>query len=196
MLLASRTFWRFFFHTTAPRRWLIAFVALLVFGYAVSVLGYVRSIPEIGLRFGFRTKIQQPDRDSYRADQGPLPADDDTIKIVGNREVNNWGQLLQSLAAINGEAETHDDWSDVSPGLARNIRVAGQQWVWIQYEKPLPDGGLGSVWAKVERVPFEALLPSVLWFFLKGSLFVIGAWLWSKRPEGRSPMHLFLLCTV
>jgi transcriptional regulator with GAF, ATPase, and Fis domain len=148
------------------------------------------------LRFGFRTKIQEPDRDSYCADQGPLPADDDTIKIVGNKEVKHWGQLLQSLAAINGEPEDHDDWSDVSPGLARNIRVAGQQWVWIQYEKSQPDGELGSVWAKVERVPFEALLPSVLWFFLKGSLFVIGAWVWWKRPEDRSAMQFFLLCMV
>ncbi|MFL5241113.1 MAG: sigma 54-interacting transcriptional regulator [Gemmataceae bacterium] len=39
-------------------------------------------------------------------------------------------------------------------------------------------------------------MPSILWLILKGSLFVIGAWVLWKRPEDRSAMQFFLLCMV
>src|SRR5262249_51246647 len=53
-----------------------------------------------------------------------------------------------------------------------------------------------SVWCRLGKPPVETLVPSVLWFFLKLGLFLVGALVFWKRPEDRSAAQFFLLCIV
>jgi transcriptional regulator with GAF, ATPase, and Fis domain len=46
----------------------------------------------------------------------------------------------------------------------------------------------------VGQTPAETLVPSILWFFLKIGLFLVGAIVFWKRPEDRSAQQFFLLC--
>jgi transcriptional regulator with GAF, ATPase, and Fis domain len=183
------------------RRLIILVVAILASLYAIAVLAYVRSIPEIGLRFGFGTNIQHVDLSALRPDQGPLPVAGDFVKAIGNDFViEHWGHVQQRIAYINDEhQEPIESWTPHLSAKTRNLLIDGEHWVWVQYQRNSVKGNekkLASAWARVDKVSFEALLPSILWFFLKGGLFVIGAWVLWKRPNDRSALQFFLLCMV
>jgi transcriptional regulator with GAF, ATPase, and Fis domain len=183
------------------RRLIILVVAILASAYAIAVLAYVRSIPEIGLRFGFGTNIQHVELGALRPDAGPLPETGDSIKRIGNDfAIEHWGHVQQRIAYINDERkESIESWTPDLSDETRNILIDGEHWVWVQYQRNSVEGSeekLASAWARVDKVSFEALLPSILWFFLKGGLFVIGAWVLWKRPNDRSALQFFLLCMV
>ncbi|HZY88542.1 MAG TPA: sigma 54-interacting transcriptional regulator, partial [Gemmataceae bacterium] len=59
-----------------------------------------------------------------------------------------------------------------------------------------PGAGRHSVWCRLGHSPVETLVPSVLWFFLKIGLFVVGAVVFWKRPGDRSAAQFFLFCIV
>src|SRR5439155_16375711 len=45
-------------------------------------------------------------------------------------------------------------------------------------------------------LPLEEMLPTLLWFFLKLALFVIGAMVFWKRPNEPTAAQFFLLCII
>src|SRR5262249_12823619 len=51
-------------------------------------------------------------------------------------------------------------------------------------------------WCRLGRLPLEELVPSVLWFFLKITLFLVGALVLWKRPADTGAAVFFLLCIV
>ncbi len=55
-------------------------------------------------------------------------------------------------------------------------------------------GAEHTVWLRLGPAPAETFLPSVLWFFLKIGLFLVGAIVFWKRPGDRSAGQFFLLC--
>ena len=63
----------------------------------------------------------------------------------------------------------------------------------VEYER---GGEHRAAWVRLTHSPVETLVPSVLWFFLKIGLFVVGALVFWKRPDDRSAAQFFLLCIV
>jgi transcriptional regulator with GAF, ATPase, and Fis domain len=91
-----------------------------------------------------------------------------------------------------------------------NRKTAGQElpsWakagdgclhVLVQFERqqPGPKPALIAGWCVLGRLPLEELVPTVLWFFVKVMLFLVGALVWWKRPTDQAATQFFLLCVV
>src|SRR5262245_60291237 len=82
------------------RRLLIVLAGFLVCGYALSVLFYVLSVPDIGLRCVFTPTITRvfPGYCYPEPEHQTIPERGDTIVQVGDQRVeDNWLQYLRKL---------------------------------------------------------------------------------------------------
>ncbi len=158
----------------ARRRLSILLAALLVCLYAVGVLGYVLSIPDIGLRCAFSLEVQRaydgyfelPSGQHYRDLEGK------TIVRVGDRPVENWPQFLRTLLDLPRDQPV--------PVVLRST-----------------DGGPDeTLLCRAGPLPVSRLAPSIVWFFLKAGLFLVGALLLWQRPGDRAAVVFFWLCVV
>src|SRR5207244_3421664 len=70
-----------------------------------------------------------------------------------------------------------------------------QEVVRVVYERP-GSTARRVAWCRLGRSPLETLVPSVLWFFLKIGLFVVGAIVFWQRPGDRSAAQFFWLVLV
>src|SRR5260370_33485626 len=70
--------------------------------YALTVLWYVYSMPDIGLRTAFDTSVKRFEGDSRPTLVGldVEPKDEDRIVKLGKDAVRTWPQLLQALNAL------------------------------------------------------------------------------------------------
>src|SRR4051794_31861304 len=74
------------------RRGLLILAGIGAFSYAVTVLLYVQSIPDIGLRSAFSPAIKgQP-----QPIEGDIPHEGDIVTMVGDITVNTWADLLNA----------------------------------------------------------------------------------------------------
>ncbi|HZY86745.1 MAG TPA: hypothetical protein VFE78_18065, partial [Gemmataceae bacterium] len=193
----------------ARRRLWIVVAAFLVCGYAAGVLGYVLGRPEIGIRCAFTPVVNHfyPEF-LYPEGQSPLPEgqtplqEGDRIVRLGGQPVENWSQYLRKLGRLRDEpaeavaALPAEDQSG-TPAGKDFVLLDGQRLVRVEYERAGgPGAGRHSVWCRLGHSPVETLVPSVLWFFLKIGLFVVGAVVFWKRPEDRSAAQFFLFCIV
>ena len=149
--------------------------AILVCFYAVSVLYFARSVPDIGLHTAFKCIVNRVDRDHVRP-TGPLvPEQEDVITHVNGRETPTWPDLLRELARI---AQTEDEE------------------VLVRLKRPRTNNEVFTAWCRIDRAALESMLPAVLWFFLKFGLFLVGVLVFWKRPNDRSAAQFFVLSVV
>src|SRR5947209_5531720 len=81
----------------ARRRLLIVVSACLVGGYALGVLGYVLTTPEVGVRCAFTPVVNYFYSEFlYPEDQEPLREGDRIVQLAG-QPVGDWSQLLRKL---------------------------------------------------------------------------------------------------
>ncbi len=179
------------------RKLLLAGAGVFVCLYAVSVLWYVHSVPDIGLRCTFSPEIKHID-DHYFVDPTPeaVPQLDDRLVQVADKPIAEagpqvWSQitLLRALVALRDSPIADQD-----PNLVR-LGQNGQKEVRVTFERHA-DGRRRHVWCRLGLVPAADLLPSVLWFFLKLGLFAVGVLVFWKRPGDASAAQFFLLCLV
>jgi transcriptional regulator with GAF, ATPase, and Fis domain len=186
----------------ARRRFAVIVAAVFVWCYALGVLTYVLLTPEIGLRCAFTPVVNDFDPDFlYPRDQARLHVGDEIMQL-GDRDVrSDWLELLRKLLDLNNEpaeevtslpAEPPDD--KVPAAGPTTILLDGQRLVRVLYHRPGESKKTHTVWLRVGTTPAETLVPSVLWFFLKIGLFLVGAIVFWKRPEDRSAQQFFLLC--
>src|SRR5262249_6380420 len=184
------------------RKLLLILAAILVCFYAVSVLCYVYWIPDIGLRCAFNPTVQRVHPDYPRSANGrfPLPEPGDLIVQVGDRPVMSWPQLLKALVALRQTAPVPvNSLAEAEEQHVICASLEGEKLVRVQFERPRPNSdprGSFTSWCLVGRLPLEDLVPSILWFFLKGGLFLVGALVFWKRPTDISARQFFLLCIV
>ncbi len=186
------------------RLWVVA-AGFLVCAYAAGVLGYVLLRPEVGIRCAFTPEVNHfyPEF-LYPENQPPLQQGDRVVELAGRR-VENWSQFLRKLTRLREEPAEEvpglkaADLLGEPPALAGKnyLLLDGQRVVRVRYERPDgPDAGPHSAWCRLGHSPVETLVPSVLWFFLKVGLFLVGAVVFWKRPEDRSAAQFFLFCIV
>jgi transcriptional regulator with GAF, ATPase, and Fis domain len=175
------------------RRFLIVLAAFLLCGYAIGVIGYVRSTPELGIRTAFTPVVNRfyPEF-LYPSDQEPLEIGDKIIGVA-DRQIDNWSQFLTKQLELR-EAEprpaTRAELAESGPGY---LDLDGQRIVRVTY---LRGGHERQAWCRLGPAPLETILPSILWFFVKIGLFIVGAIVYWKRPEDRSARQFFVLCIV
>jgi transcriptional regulator with GAF, ATPase, and Fis domain len=186
----------------ARRKLAIVAATFLVFAYAGGVLLYVMRTPDIGVRCAFTPVVNQFNSDFLFSTETrpsePLRGDDEIVQI-GDQPVSNWAQILHALTELRNQRGETGAPADLEPNSRKtHLIVEGQEIIRVRYRHAAdnPKDEPHEVWLRVGRLPLETLIPSVLWFFLKLSLFAVGAIVFWKRPEDRSAGQFFVLCLV
>lgn len=185
----------------ARRHAVIVAAAFLVFGYAGGVLSYVVLSPEIGIRSVFAPVVSHfhpeflyPDTQQHSLAAG------DQIVWVGEKRIKNWPDLLRALRDVGAQPAVAVDLETFLQDSERKdlagvvILPDGQKVVRVRAKTG--EAEPRDVWCRIGHPPAENLLPSLLWFFLKIGLFVVGAIVFWKRTEDRAAAQFFLLCIV
>jgi len=183
----------------ARDRLAIVAATVLVFAYAGGVISYVMMMPDIGVRCAFTPVVNQFNDRFYfaPASQGARPpSGDDKIVRIGGVDVSNWAQILHELNVLRSSKVETGTIQDLRPEAGKtHLIVDGNEIVRVGYQSAA-DGVTHEVWLRVDRPPYETLVPSILWFLLKIILFAVGAIVFWKRPEDRSATLFFLFCLV
>lgn len=180
------------------RRGFLIFVGFLSCVYALIVLFYVPTVPDLGLQTVFGTTLRKTPpgpflKDGQSEGERRLEKGDKLVQ-VGNLDIANWSDVLNAPFKLRDSR-------------LREALASGTELPWAQLDK---DDG---VWVKVEfenekenqrfvdwrplvKLPIEDLVPSVLWFFLKMLLFTVGALVLWKRPADSAAAQFFVLCVV
>jgi DNA-binding NtrC family response regulator len=158
----------------ARSRVFILLASALVCVYAVSVLWYALGIPEIGLRCAFSLDVQRALPGFFELPEGKSYHDLEGKRIVrlDGGPVESWPQLLRTLRDLPDDHPVRVDLEDPDHTPA------------------------ASLVCRPARLPLAVLAPSILWFFLKLGLLVVGALVFWNRPGDRSAARFFWLCIV
>jgi transcriptional regulator with GAF, ATPase, and Fis domain len=197
---------RTFFRHLLTRRGLLILAGLFVFFNALGVLLYVQSVPSLGLRTAFGTALKAgPRKDLYHANQAgdPTPQAGDRVVRVGDLTIDTWPRLLTApqhfqRRLANSPPNPVPPWAQA---WAR-VRPDGDEEVLdikVTFQRPAKGNDPAQTfegWCELRRLPFGELAPSVLWFFLKITLFVVGALVLWNRPDDRAAAQFFLVCVV
>jgi transcriptional regulator with PAS, ATPase and Fis domain len=158
-------------------------------------------MPDLGVRCGFSTEINQ----IYPGYHQFLPKDGssdivevrkgDIVRQVGMQRVELWPQLLRALYELTA-SQSATDLQEAEARGQNYTSVGGDRWVRLVIDRPTgPESQRRyAIWCRIDRLPSEELIPSIVWFFLKIGLFVIGAVVFWKRPNDQAAAQFFLLC--
>jgi transcriptional regulator with GAF, ATPase, and Fis domain len=167
---------------------MLVLAGILVCAYAMAVVAYVQSIPDLGLRSAFGTTIRGSPR-GFQPENGGLEArEGDQVIKVGEKDILTWPDLLSAPRDLHKELSKPE--SRPRP-WARRIHGVDQVLVTFQRGTTTFAG-----WCVLERLPLEEMVPTVLWFFLKLMLFLVGALVLWKRPTDRAAAQFFCLCVA
>jgi transcriptional regulator with GAF, ATPase, and Fis domain len=114
------------------------------------------------------------------------------VSKVGDLKITTWSDLLQApnelhRKIINRQAD--DSWHRV--GADHNDEVA------LEYQRAdLASPTTHRIWCKLRQFPPEQMIPSFIWLFLKGALFVVGAVVYWKRPNDEAALRFYILCVI
>jgi transcriptional regulator with GAF, ATPase, and Fis domain len=182
------------------RKALLVVAGILVCFYALSVLWYVQSIPDIGIRcaFGPAAKRVYPRYLRVATENDRVPREGDVIVKLGAKDVEIWPQLLRGLIDLRRQefvpvkslAEANEDSLDY-------VSLDGEKLVRVRFwPEGQDEASAFDCWCVVGSLPIEELVPSILWLFLKLGLFAVGALVFWKRPADPSAAQFFILCIV
>jgi transcriptional regulator with GAF, ATPase, and Fis domain len=186
---------RVFRGTAGRSRLFITGSGVLVCVYALGVICCVLSVPDIGVRCAFSTKVDHFNPEFLApGEQQPLQTDDEIVRLGGHL-VENWAQYLRALAALRKRSEPAPvkDAAELNAPGRELVRLDGEEFVRVEFER---DGQTRRTWCRLGHSPLAALVPTVLWFFIKAGLFLVGALVFWTRPQERSARLFFVLCLV
>jgi transcriptional regulator with GAF, ATPase, and Fis domain len=150
------------------------------------------------VRCAFTLVVNQFDPDflAFPDKDAEPPSGEDEIVRIGGQDVFNWAQFLHELNELRRNRGELGTEKDLQPHSGKtHLIVNGQEIIRVGYKRAA-DGEPREVWLRVGRLPYETLVPSLLWFLLKIILFAVGAIVFWKRPEDRSAALFFLFCLV
>ena len=169
---------------------------LLAFGisviiYAMIVLVYVSSSYEIGIRSILSTDVIGQPRHT-KPESGPLiQAGDRIVKVGDLPPIQTWSDLLEAPRVVQQRIES----GQLSTRLYRVDPVTEQTFVLVEYQQPGHADTYRS-WCELRQLPLDGMIPSLIWLFLKGALFVIGAVVYWKRPNDEAALRFYILCAI
>src|SRR5262249_53332771 len=137
------------------RRLVMLAAAILVCSYALAVLAYVASIPDIGLRSAFTPTVTQFYPDYVRYSDADVPdLLGSRILQVGNHPIDMWPQFLRALIHLRDESWQEDLEDALPTGGAPYIRYRGEPLVRVRLRAPT--GPEYTVWCRMGRPPLES----------------------------------------
>jgi transcriptional regulator with GAF, ATPase, and Fis domain len=179
---------RMVFHS----RNLLLFLGVLVCAYSFAVFLRVQSMPDIGIKSAFDTRINGKPQDII-ADGEWRPQQGDRVIKVGDMEIRNWPDLL------NAPAEVEHRFNQLPQTAAKMVVSDKGERRFVKVVFARTQEGTGAdvefaVWCLLDRLPVKELVPAILWFVLKILLFVVGVLVLWKRPDDPSAIQFYLLC--
>jgi transcriptional regulator with GAF, ATPase, and Fis domain len=176
-------------------RSLLTLAGVVVCFYALSVLWYVQTVPDLGIRSAFSPVVKAVYPDYVKADgQGSVLQAGDTITRVGDQPIHTWSDLLAVPLALHKQLT-----NELTPAERPWLKTVGQEekqtWIKVQFQRSGTPGTL-ECWCLLGTLPVEELVPTILWFFLKVMLFVVGVLVFWKRPADEAAAQFFFLCIV
>ena len=103
------------------RKTLLVLAAVSVFAYAVAVLAYVPTTPDIGLRCGFRPVLKRVDL----REMPNRPSPDDTLLKVGDCEFSDPAQFWAQVLLVNSLIAL--EHAPVAPAQGLRLGEQGQK---------------------------------------------------------------------
>jgi transcriptional regulator with GAF, ATPase, and Fis domain len=171
------------------RRSLLVAAGILSCGYALTILGSVPFIPNLGLRTLFSKELRGVTPGFVAG--GQTPQEGDIVKEVGGQPIHVWADLLRAPFDIQRSdlerAQVLPHWAKRDP--------SGSVLIQVRFKKADQMGEYVS-WCKLGHLPASEQFPTFLWFFLKTFLFTVGAIVFWKRPGDDASAIFFLLCVV
>jgi transcriptional regulator with GAF, ATPase, and Fis domain len=197
---------------SSPRRLILALAGLFILGYAFTVLLYVQFVPDLGLRPIFTTELlSAPAPTDFVTDGLAFQPRDRIVQVgpLGPLSKHQWAKLLKAPTRIEEEVRklpnlsdpaTYPDWlraKRLNRDLDQYDPTDDEQALWVKLELVRGDGALRyNAWSKLGQLPLRELVPSLLWFLLKASLLLVGAWVWWKKPHEPAAEQFYLMCLV
>ena len=195
---------------TSFRRFILAACGCLVLVYALFVLLYIQFVPDLGLRTVFGTELRIPPA-SFETVTDSFAQKDKILKI-GGLSIRWWGDALNAPLRISRDLfsrletgatdlpEGVEIWKrtrdKLQPVSAKEFKPDEENTFWVRLELEHATGSTYYAWARLGQLPFRELIPSVLWFLLKASLLLIGAWVWWKKPDQPAAEQFYIMCLV
>src|ERR1051325_2041988 len=170
---------------------------LMAFGisvvvYAMAVLIYVSSSYEIGILSILTPEVLGEPKNAKPEADGPLPQAGDRIVSVGDLPpIRTWSDLLEAPRTLQVRIQD----GQASKEVIQLDPATGQTFVLVKYKRPGQARTYGA-WCELRHIPLDEMIPSLIWLFLKGSLFVIGAIVYWKRPGDESALRFYILCVI
>lgn len=181
---------------TVQRRAGIVLAAVLVCGYAIGVMAYAQSVPDIGIRCAFTPVVNRFNPEfRYPPDQDPLQPYDRVIKL-GDQSIQNWPEIQRYLLRAKSrvsEIPKVENPEELETTPHPFVRLNGVPIVRLDYER---NGQKGVVWCRFGTSPLSSLFLTVLWFFIKAGLLLVGALFLWRCPEEGYARQFFVLCIV
>ena len=161
--------------------------------YAVLVLIHVSDSYDLGIRSVLTPHLVGKPLGAKREGLTEEPRTGDRIKRVADLpEIQTWSELLQAPAELHRRISE----SPTLPGGVEIDKATDQIFVQVTFTRFDDPSVEYRIWCELRRYPVEELIPSLIWLFLKGSLFVIGALVYWKRPGDESAVRFYVLCVV
>lgn len=183
------------------RRRVRAFILLastLVCLYAGVVHWYVFSIPDIGLHavlkdFAMRGQTIDAAPRVNRVDRPDLLYRQNSLDP---KQRLDWAgaKQLEGAVVVSVDGQYVQTWPQWLRALV-SLETAPEELIPVELQ--LPGTATSTiVWCQPDTLPWHVLVPSILWFFLKLGLLLVGALVLWKRPDDRSALWFFMLCIV
>ncbi|MSQ94939.1 MAG: AAA family ATPase [Gemmataceae bacterium] len=162
--------------------------------YAVLVLIHVSSSYDLGIRSVLTPHLVAKPLRAVKNANDEIPNSGDRIKRIAGLpgDIQTWSELLQAP----GELHKLIASSPTTPEGIKIDKTTEQVFVDIVYTRADDPSTEHHTWCELRRYPVEELIPSLIWLFLKGSLFVIGALVYWKRPRDESAIRFYILCVI
>lgn len=185
-------------------------LGVMTVAYAVFVLGYVATSPDLGLRFllsdeisqqGEGVRVQAVGELDYR---GEIPIErGDTIVQIRRVPIRSFLDFTKELHRLHsapippdGQLGNWVDPSQVITSLPPLVHVEdGPRMVEVRFRKAGSD--IERVgWLAVQSLPFSEVALTFVWLVLELIIFVVGAFAYWRRPFDGSARMFFVMCLV
>jgi len=156
--------------------------------YATWVIVHVSLCHEIGLKTVLTPHLV--DRPEVESINGDHPDVGDLVIKVGDLPIRSWSELILAPGRLYeriASGQASPEWYRRADG--------GRDFVAVECLRP-SDGKTIRFQCELQRFPAEDMIPSLIWLFLKGSLFVIGALVYWKRPDDEAAVRFYILCVI
>jgi transcriptional regulator with GAF, ATPase, and Fis domain len=173
------------------RQFVLLALGISVIFYALFVLIHVSSSYEIGIRSILTPHIMGKPLNAKEGKQAHLPNSGDLIVKVGNLDIHTWKDLLQAPGKLHQKISSEGfkaDW------LQRTD--SEQDFITVEFTRIDDPSTRHKFQSELRRFPLEEMIPSLIWLFLKGALFVIGALVYWKRPNDDAAARFYILCVI